>query len=163
MKELSPIDWAMRPLKRYAQFAGRAPRAEYWWFWLGYMLVYVVIQILVRASAIFGLLDLLFLGLVVPMIAVAVRRMHDTDRSGWWVVAPIVPYLVGFALILPRLFQSDGNPPDFGSLGPGIVFFFIGFVLALTVFIFSVLPGTQGPNRYGPDPYDEDNLEEVFA
>jgi uncharacterized membrane protein YhaH (DUF805 family) len=49
------------------------------------------------------------------------------------------------------------------AFGPAMIFMLIGFVLAIVVFIFTVLPGTKGPNRFGPDPYDENDLEEVFA
>jgi uncharacterized membrane protein YhaH (DUF805 family) len=98
------------------------------------------------------------------MIAVGVRRMHDTDRTGWWLLAPIVPYLIALALILPSLMQpSAGGIAALFQFGPAAILMLIAFVLAIAVFVFSVLPGTKGPNRYGPDPYDEENLEEVFA
>jgi uncharacterized membrane protein YhaH (DUF805 family) len=165
MQQMSPIDWALRPLKRYAQFSGRAPRAEYWWFWLAYVLLSIVLNILTRMSSIFGLLGILYLGLLIPMIAVGVRRLHDTNRTGWWLVAPAVPYILGVAMIFPALIQAGtaGTPPSFGSFGPAMILIAVGGILAFVIFIFSVMPGDKGPNRYGPDPYDEDNLEEVFA
>ena len=49
------------------------------------------------------------------------------------------------------------------DFGPAMIFMLIGFIMAIAVFIFTVLPGTKGPNRFGPDPYDPSNLEEVFA
>jgi uncharacterized membrane protein YhaH (DUF805 family) len=160
---MSPIDWALRPLKRYAQFSGRAPRAEYWWFWLACMVFNILLQVLTRISAVLGLLGIAYLGLIIPLIAVGVRRLHDIDRTGWWLLAPIIPYVLGFALLFPRILASDGDPFAFASFGPALILLLIGFALAVTVFIFSVLPGTPGPNRFGPNPYDEDNLEEVFA
>ena len=125
------------------------------------MILNVVLQILVRISAIFGLLGLAYLALVIPMIAVGVRRLHDTDRSGWWLLAPFAPYAVGIALLFSRGF-TPGMSGMF-AFGPAMIFMLIGFVLAIVVFIFTVLPGTKGPNRFGPDPYDENDLEEVFA
>ena len=162
MQQMSPLDWAMRPLKRYAEFSGRSPRAEYWWFWLGYMVLSIILQILTRISSIFGILGILYLGLIVPMIAVGVRRMHDIDRTGWWILAPALPYFLGIAMILPTLFSGQG--PSLGNgFGAAMAFFLVAFVLAIVVFVFSLLPGTTGPNRFGPDPYDEEQLEEVFA
>ena len=163
MQNLSPIQWAQRPLKNYADFSGRASRAEYWWFWLAYMLLNVILQVLMRISPIFGLLGLLYLGLIIPMLAVGVRRLHDTERTGWWLLAPIAPYAIGIALVFSNGITSGANPLSLFTFGPAMIFMLIGFVLAVVVFIFTVLPGTKGPNRFGPDPHDEDNLEEVFA
>jgi uncharacterized membrane protein YhaH (DUF805 family) len=160
---MSPIDWAVLPLKKYATFSGRAPRAEYWWFYLGYMILYVLLQVLVRISAVFGLLGLAYLGLIIPMLAVGVRRLHDTNRSGWWLLAPIVPYAAGFAMIIPQVVGGAGTAAAMTTAGPAMILLAIGFILAIVIFIFTVLPGTKGPNRYGADPYDEDNLHEVFA
>jgi uncharacterized membrane protein YhaH (DUF805 family) len=163
MEDLSPVEWAIRPFKRYADFGGRSPRAEYWWFWLGYMLLNIVFQVVTRISPILGLLGLLYLGLIIPMIAVGVRRMHDTDRTGWWLLAPLGPYAIGLGLLFPKIMSGATTMTSFISYGPALAFMLIGFVLAIVVFIFTVLPGTKGPNRYGPDPYDPANLEEVFA
>lgn len=160
--ELSPLEWAIRPLKRYAQFSGRAPRAEYWWFWLAYMLGSLLIQILARAWSVLALLGIVYLGLVIPVIATGVRRLHDTDRSGWWLLAPFVPYALGFAMMIPAM-RSNLEALTFASFGPAMVLVMIGFVLAIVVLVFTILPGTRGPNRFGPDPYEEDDLEEVFA
>jgi uncharacterized membrane protein YhaH (DUF805 family) len=163
---MSPVDWAIRPLKRYAQFSGRAPRAEYWWFYLGYIILYAILTILTRISAIFGILGIVYLGLIIPMIAVGVRRLHDTNRTGWWLLAPMIPYLIGLAMIVPAIISGAAggvNPFNMASLGAGGIFFMIGFVMAIVVFIFTVLPGTKGPNRFGDDPYGPGNLDEVFA
>ena len=163
---MSPIDWALRPLKKYATFSGRAPRAEYWWFYLAYILLYVLLSILTRVSAIFGILGFAYLALIIPMIAVGVRRLHDTGRTGWWLLAPALPYLIGFAMIMPAILSGAAaggtNPFNMASLGAAGIFFMIGFILAIVVFIFTVLPGTKGPNKYGDDPYGG-NLDEVFA
>jgi uncharacterized membrane protein YhaH (DUF805 family) len=163
MEDLSPVQWALLPFKRYADFSGRSPRAEYWWFWLGYMLLNIVFQVLTRISPILGLLGLLYLGLIIPMIAVGVRRMHDTGRTGWWLLAPFLPYAIGLGLLLPQVMSGRSTMTAFMNYGPALAFMLIGFVLAIVVFIFTVLPGTKGPNRYGADPYDPSNLEEVFA
>ncbi|HEU4877585.1 MAG TPA: DUF805 domain-containing protein [Sphingomicrobium sp.] len=121
---MSPIDWAMRPLKKYADFSGRAPRAEYWWFYLLTVVAYIVAMILdsiigAGGAGGFGLLSIVvMLGLLLPSLAAGVRRLHDTDRSGWWLLIALVP-LVG----------------------------------AIVLLVFWVLEGTRGDNRFGPDPY----------
>ena len=122
---MSPIDWATRPLINYANFSGRAPRAEYWWFYLLSVVAYIVAMILDSvmgsggALGSYGLLSIVvMLGLFIPSLAAGVRRLHDTDRSGWWLLIVLVP-LVG----------------------------------AIVLLIFFVLEGTTGDNRFGADPY----------
>ena len=86
---MTPIDWATRPLKKYAEFTGRAPRAEYWWFYLGMIVVYLVAMIIDSLVGIelfgpYGVVTcLLGLALIIPGLAVNFRRLHDTNRSGW--------------------------------------------------------------------------------
>ena len=163
----SPMDWALTPLKKYAQFSGRAPRAEYWWFYLFYIVAYVVAAILDGILGSIGIFTIIvMLGLLIPMIAAGVRRLHDTDRTGWWLLAPAVPYLgmiatMGPALLNPQGFATEG----FGAMGGMMLLFMvIAFILGIVVFVFTVLPGTRGPNRYGADPYGEqENLEAVFS
>ena len=165
--EKSPVEWALTPLKKYAQFSGRAPRAEYWWFYLGYVILAFVLNMLTGISEIFGLLAIAYLALIIPMIAVGVRRLHDIDRTGWWLLAPILPYAIGFAMMFPAMMSGaadPANPFNMTGLGVASIFLLLGLAMALTVFIFSLLPGTKGPNRYGPDPYGEqENLEAVFS
>jgi uncharacterized membrane protein YhaH (DUF805 family) len=122
---MSPIDWAMRPLTNFANFSDRAPRAEYWWFYLLTMVAYIVATILDSilggggALGSYGLFSIVvMLGLLIPSLAVGVRRLHDTDRSGWWLLIVLIP-LVG----------------------------------AIVLLVFLVLEGTKGDNRFGPDPY----------
>jgi uncharacterized membrane protein YhaH (DUF805 family) len=122
---MAPIDWAMRPLAKYANFSDRAPRAEYWWFYLLSIVAYVgamIVDSVIGTGGVlgsYGILTLVVgLGLVIPSIAAGVRRLHDTDRSGWWWLIAFVP-LVG----------------------------------AIVLLVFFVLEGTKGDNRFGPDPY----------
>ncbi|WP_422769320.1 DUF805 domain-containing protein [Plantactinospora sp. WMMC1484] len=104
-------------LSQYVGFSGRARRAEYWWFFLFSLLVGIVTSILDSAlgtdfegsSASGGLLNLIAsLALLLPSLAVAVRRLHDTDRSGWWILIGLIP-LVG-AIVLLVFFVLDGTP-----------------------------------------------------
>jgi uncharacterized membrane protein YhaH (DUF805 family) len=88
------INLGLQPFNKYATFQGRARRKEYWYFGLICFAVNVVIGIL---GGISGSLEsvnvisgLFSLATIIPSIAVGVRRMHDTDRSGWWLLLPIV-------------------------------------------------------------------------
>jgi uncharacterized membrane protein YhaH (DUF805 family) len=89
----------------------------------------------------------------IPALAVAVRRLHDTNRSGWWLLAPLAGYVV--------MFIGAGVG---GSVG-GILAM-VGMIavlgLGLTLIVFMFLEGTRGPNNYGPDPKGE-ALDQVFA
>lgn len=114
-------------LGKYADFQGRARRAEYWWWVLFVILASIaagIVDSLIGAALtggggtglpVFG--AAVSLAAFLPSLAVAVRRLHDTDRSGWW-------YLLVFLPV-------------------------IGFIVLI---IFFVQRGTAGPNRFGPDP-----------
>lgn len=84
---------------KFATFEGRAARSEYWFFTLFLILASTVVAILDAATGL-GVLSAIFtLVTLVPSIAVSVRRLHDTDRSGWWYLLLLVP-LVGFVVLL---------------------------------------------------------------
>jgi uncharacterized membrane protein YhaH (DUF805 family) len=164
MTNMSPIDWAKRPIEKYADFSGRAPRAEYWWFFLAVIIAYIVISIIESILGlnrmiigVYGPLSaLLLVGTLVPSLAVGVRRLHDTNRTGWWLVGPLVPYLLGFALGGAAMMggAASGNPAALGAgMGLAGIFILIGAVCALVLLVFYCLPGTPGDNRYGPNPY----------
>jgi uncharacterized membrane protein YhaH (DUF805 family) len=156
MTELSPIDWATRPLQKYADFSGRAPRAEYWWFFLGIILAYIVLSIVESIVGLDGMIAgvygpltvLMWIVTFVPQLAVGARRLHDTNRTGWWLLAPILPYAIGIALAGPAILSGS-----MAGLGTAGLFFLIGAVAAIVLLVFMVLPGTTGDNDYGPDPY----------
>jgi uncharacterized membrane protein YhaH (DUF805 family) len=152
---MSPVDWAKRPLQKYADFSGRASRAEYWWFVLALIVCYVIVNIVESLlgtnrmiMGVYGpLLLLLWLGTLVPQIAVSVRRLHDTNRSGWWMLL-LAPYVVGLAMAGPAL--MSGSMTGLGMVG---LVMMIGMVCAIVLLVFMVLAGTPADNRYGPDPY----------
>lgn len=85
---------------KYADFSGRASRSEYWWFVLFILLVSMAASVISpKLSALFSLATLL------PSIAAATRRLHDTNRTGWWQLLVLVP-LVGFIVLLVFLAQE---------------------------------------------------------
>ena len=156
MTELTPIDWAKRPLQKYADFSDRAPRVEYWWFTLALVVAYIVISIVENIVGIdhtvgpYGFLSiLLMLGTLVPSIAVGVRRLHDTNRSGWWLLIAIVPYLI-FALAAGAAIASGSM---MALAGATMLLGLLALVGGIALLVFMVLPGTKGENSYGPDPY----------
>ncbi len=163
---MTPIDWAKRPIQNYAQFSGRAPRAEYWWFFLAVIIAYIVLSIIESILGIKGMImgvygplsALLFLGTLVPSLAVGVRRLHDTNRSGWWILAPLIPYCLAFVLGGAAMMggAAAGSPAGMGAgLGIAGIFLLIGAVCAIVLLVFYCLPGTAGDNRYGPNPYGD--------
>ncbi|MGY2128936.1 DUF805 domain-containing protein [Blastococcus sp. SYSU DS0617] len=101
-------------LTQYATFTGRARRSEYWWFALASFLASIVTSIIDLAigsevTAGMGILSLLLsLALLIPSLAVGVRRLHDTGKSGWWLLIGLVP-LIGF-IVLIVFFVQDSQP-----------------------------------------------------
>lgn len=96
------VDWFKKGLRNYANFSGRARRKEYWYFLL--MQIILIIIAMVLDTIIFdsdiGLFYLVVaLGLFLPGVAVTIRRLHDTNHSGWWFLISLVP-LIGIVLIV---------------------------------------------------------------
>lgn len=149
------MEYMILPFKRYAEFSGRSRRMEFWMFTLLNVIVYTVLMMIVFGAAgmasladpataeagfgaMFGGLGLLIvvygLAVLIPSIAVTVRRLHDRDMSGWWYLGVIV------ASMIPV----------------------IGFLVPIAFLVLMALPGTPGPNRFGPDPKDPTSAE-VFS
>lgn len=152
---MSPIDWAKRPLQKYADFSGRAPRAEYWWYTLAILVVAIVLSIIESILGLskmvgpYGPLSAIFmLAVLVPGFAVTVRRLHDTNRSGWWILVAVIPYA-----ILGFMMARAAGSADMSGLAAAGIFGLVALVGAIVLLVFMVLPGTAGDNRYGPDPY----------
>ena len=106
--------------RKYVVFSGRARRSEYWWFVLFYGMVYGVMMLatVIRsstqlASFVVLLLALLLFASVVPMIAVSVRRLHDTGLSAWWVLLSLIP-IANLAMIPLCLQDSSTNVNKYG-------------------------------------------------
>lgn len=116
------MNWYITVLKKYAVFSGRARRSEYWFFVLFNMIVAFVLGFidgflgLGDMEAGIGLLGTIYgLAVIIPSIAVGVRRLHDTNRSGWWLLISLVP-LIG-AIVLIVFFVMDSTPGD-NRFGP---------------------------------------------
>jgi uncharacterized membrane protein YhaH (DUF805 family) len=109
------MNWYLQALKKYADFSGRARRREYWFYILFYVIILVVLTICdtiigtTMQGAGLGILTLIYLlAVLIPTLAVTVRRLHDTGRSGWWILIQLVP-IVGVFILLYFL-VSDSNP-----------------------------------------------------
>jgi uncharacterized membrane protein YhaH (DUF805 family) len=103
------VNWYLDVLKKYAVFTGRARRKEYWMFVLFSVIVTVVLSIVEGIVGLQGVLSGLYgLAVLIPSIAVGVRRLHDTGRSGWWILIGLVP-LVGI-IVLIVFFVADSQP-----------------------------------------------------
>lgn len=159
------MKWFIKCLQNYANFSGRARRAEYWYF----VLFVVIIAIIARLSdmAISGggygstwITGTLQLALLLPSLAVGVRRLHDIGKSGknlmWFIIAEIVWFIAlmitGLAAI-PVLI-SGGNLADI-SVSFLVILFGGMLVLLIWSIVFIVwycMPGDKGENKYGPDP-----------
>jgi uncharacterized membrane protein YhaH (DUF805 family) len=130
------LDWWKKVhLQNYANFNGRARRAEYWYAYLLNIIIFLPIYILFIIAAVNesqvmmmvtgALMLVMGLALIVPYLAVAARRLHDTNRSGWFLLLSLVPFV------------------------------------SIIVFVFTVLEGTKGENDFGKDPKDFTNHDEL--
>ncbi|MFZ0323403.1 MAG: DUF805 domain-containing protein [Actinomycetes bacterium] len=110
---------------KYSTFSGRATRSEYWWWWLFTALVFgaTVVLILLGSSSdgvsaigVFGwvLYAVAAIGLIVPSLAVLVRRLHDTGRSGWWYFISLVPCIGGIWLLVLLVSESTAGQNQYG-------------------------------------------------
>ena len=152
--------------QKYIEFSGRASRSEYWWFALFILVVSVALSVVAIVLPLLSFLEWIFaLAVLLPSLAVGARRLHDTNRTGWWQLLHLAP-IVGVVLIVVAaviLFLSvwDSWQADADEVAGGIavVVLIIGIVAVVVpeilLLIFLVSPGTAGPNRYGPDPLQQ--------
>ena len=116
------MNWYLQALKKYADFSGRARRREYWVFVLFNLIISVVLSVCdvvlgtYSAAASIGILSGIYtLAVLIPGIAVTVRRLHDTGRSGWWILIVLVP-IVGWIVLL--VFMLLDTQPGQNAYGP---------------------------------------------
>jgi len=111
------MNYFLDVLKKYAVFSGRARRKEYWMYMLFVVIIYIVLAAIGIAAKVAWLPIIFYVGILLPSLGVTVRRLHDTGRSGWWILFGLVPLVGG-----------------------------------ITLFVFSVLDGEPGENKYGANP-----------
>ncbi|MBO4254267.1 DUF805 domain-containing protein [Streptomyces griseorubiginosus] len=111
------MSWFLEVLKKYAVFNGRARRKEYWMYTLFVGIIYVVLSVLsvaTKSSAFSILLVIFWLAILLPSLAVGVRRLHDTGRSGWWLLFGIVPLVGGITLLVFTCLDSEPGQNKYG-------------------------------------------------
>jgi uncharacterized membrane protein YhaH (DUF805 family) len=117
------MDWFLTVLKRYAEFNGRSRRKEYWMFTLYNSVIFVVLYLaglltMMKGSiaAVFFVLAIVYwLAVLVPSLAVSIRRLHDIDKSGWFLLVGFIPLVGGIVLLI--FVCLDGTPGD-NRFGP---------------------------------------------
>lgn len=135
---------------RYVDFQGRSRRSEYWWIALLNVIVFGVGTVLamvlggvnfetgemgVVGYVVFGLLGIYALGIILPSIALFIRRLHDINQTGWIYLGLVV---LGFVPL-------------------------IGLLASIAQIVIACIPGTVGPNKYGPDPKNPAGAADVFV
>jgi uncharacterized membrane protein YhaH (DUF805 family) len=115
------MNWYIEVLKKYAVFNGRARRKEYWCFFLFNLIIAFVLGIIDAVTGSFnpeagmGLLSSIYvLAVLIPGISVMVRRLHDTDRSGWWFWIVLIPFIGGIVLFVFFVLDSKVEENKYG-------------------------------------------------
>ena len=116
------MNWFLIAVKqKYADFSGRARRSEYWYFLLFYMLILIALSVVdvvmgwFSTDAGVGVLSGIYtLALLIPSLSVSVRRLHDTDRSGWWLLIGLIPLIGGIVLLVFFVQDSQAGANRFG-------------------------------------------------
>lgn len=122
------MNWYMVALKQYATFDGRSRRKEYWFFALSNLIAMILLAIVdgitgnLDETVGLGLLSGLYcLAVFVPSIAVTVRRLHDTNHRGWWVLIGLIPLVGGIVLLVFTVMDSQPGANRFGPNPKGVI------------------------------------------
>ncbi|MCZ0989251.1 DUF805 domain-containing protein [Streptomyces diastatochromogenes] len=108
------MHWYVDVLKKYAVFSGRARRQEYWMFFLFNLIISIVLTVVDRAIG-SNVLSLIYtLAVLLPGLGVAVRRLHDTGRSGWWILIALIPLVGSIILIVFLATEGKSEPNQYG-------------------------------------------------
>jgi uncharacterized membrane protein YhaH (DUF805 family) len=108
--------WKKVVLENYANFRGRARRAEFWWFTLANVLVVIALIVLTAIAKIFFVLYIIYgLALILPSLGVAVRRLHDTDKSAWFLLLYLIPFAGGIIMIVLFALDSTRGTNRYGT------------------------------------------------
>jgi uncharacterized membrane protein YhaH (DUF805 family) len=103
-------------LSKYTDFSGRARRSEYWFWVLAVFVAWVIADIFLAISKPLGILVYLviFFGTILPDLSVAIRRLHDIGRSGWWLLIGLIPFVGGIILLVFACIDSEPAPNAWG-------------------------------------------------
>lgn len=116
------MNWYLGVLQKYAVFSGRARRKEYWMFFLFNLIISIILAVVDKMTGSFvedvgmGIFEGIYsLAIIIPSIAVSVRRLHDTDRTGWWLLIGLIPLIGAIVLIV---FMVQDSKPGHNQYGP---------------------------------------------
>ncbi|WP_273266402.1 DUF805 domain-containing protein [Flexistipes sinusarabici] len=116
------MNWYLEALKKYAIFSGRSRRKEYWYFFLFNLIIHFILIIIDTLTGTYnqeagmGLLSTIyFFAVLLPGIAVSVRRLHDTNRRGWWILLSLIPIIGAIVLLIFMVQDSTPGENRFGS------------------------------------------------
>lgn len=160
---MNPTEAVSSVFRNYVNFRGRARRSEFWWFTLFSFISQAVLGWIPLIGGIYSL------ALVLPSLAVTVRRLHDTNQTAWWLLFQIIPALVGIVLaallvwvwassfVSGHLIDQEVSEGFLTFLIPAfLIWTLIATAFFILMFVVLALPGTSGLNRYGPDPLQPD-------
>lgn len=110
------MEWYLKVLKNYAVFNGRARRTEYWMFFLFNAIITIILSILQSIADINNILTGIYgLLTILPSLAVGARRLHDSGRSGWWLLIGLIPFIGTIILIIFFCLDSEEGDNRFGA------------------------------------------------
>lgn len=120
------MNYYLSVLKKYAVFSGRAQRAEYWYFVLFNLIISIVLGIIdgvigSGTETSIGILGGIYsLAILIPGLAVSVRRLHDTNHSGWWLFISLIPLIGAIVLLVFMVRDSQSDQNQYGPNPKGV-------------------------------------------
>lgn len=110
------MSWYLAVLKNYVGFSGRARRTEFWMFTLFNFIVTMVLGFVEQLAGTGGFVGLAYaLAVLLPSLAVSMRRLHDTGRSGWWLLLGLIPLLGAIVLLVFMVQDSKPEANEYGA------------------------------------------------
>ena len=109
------MNYFLDVLKKYAVFSGRARRKEYWMYTLFVTIIYIVLAVIGAVAKQAWIPIVFYVAILLPSLAVLVRRLHDTGRSGWWVLFGLVPLAGGITLLVFTCLDGEPGENKYGS------------------------------------------------
>ena len=160
---MTPRESVVSVFRNYVNFRGRAQRSEFWWFTLFNFIVSVALGLLGMALPALNAVEGLYaLAVLLPSLAVTVRRLHDTARPAWWLLiylAVILVWIIGAIILAVSIGVDDPDVVENTPFQdwPGYTTYMVVCILlslagAVAMIVLCAQRGTAGPNRYGPDP-----------
>ena len=139
---------------KYATFSGRARRSEYWYFALFNFLIGLVLAIIGKMLPFLAILSSLYgLAILIPGIAISVRRLHDIGKSGWTMLIYLIPAIIyGVLLSIMLIKHFEGEEPNLTLYIIFGIITFITFVLAIVFIVWMCRDSQPGENKWGPNP-----------